>query len=169
MKTKLFLVLVLTAILFSCSGRNMISRKVVIDDEPMLLGKTDQEQLFFDFPEWREVYDAYSPDPEAIKILKNNKKNIGVEIFFGTWCGDSRRDVPAFLKIVEMTRFIPEENISLFAVDRQKKTPGGSETGKNIERVATFLFYSEGEEIGRIVEFPDDTLEKDMVLILGVK
>jgi len=169
MKIKSLSLLFITTVLLSCTTQKMISKKVMSDDEPMLLGKTSQEQLFFDFPEWREIYDAYKPDPEAIKILSNNKKNIRVEIYFGTWCSDSRRDVPAFLKIVDMTRYIPKENISLFALDRNKKMPGEGESGKNIERVATFIFYSGDKEIGRIVEFPDDTLEKDMVMILGVE
>jgi hypothetical protein len=33
----------------------------------------------------------------------------------------------------------------------------------NIERVPTFIFKRGGEEIGRIIETPDESLEADML------
>ena len=37
----------------------------------------------------------------------------------------------------------------------------------DIELVPTFIFYRNGEELGRIVETPEDTLEKDLAEIVN--
>ena len=44
--------------------------------------------------------------------------------------------------------------------------PAGEEGGMNITHVPTFIFYRDGLELGRIVEYPNRTIEKDMVEIL---
>lgn len=145
----------------------MKHQTVVIDDEPMLLGETTQDQLFFDFPKWKNVYNSYIPKKDVVEKLKSISGPLRVEVFFGTWCSDSRRDVPAFLKIINSDKTLSSMPYKLFAVDRSKHTPDGLAVKRGIERVATFIFYKNETEIGRIVEFPDDTIEEDMAFILG--
>ncbi|MEM1407485.1 MAG: hypothetical protein AAGG59_11970, partial [Bacteroidota bacterium] len=45
-------------------------------------------------------------------------------------------------------------------------SPGREESGQNIHRVPTFIFHKNGEEIGRIVESPKESLEVDMLKIV---
>lgn len=47
-----------------------------------------------------------------------------------------------------------------------KKSPQHEETGKNIVRVPTIIIEQKGVEIGRIIEFPKTSLEKDLLSIL---
>jgi len=75
----------------------------------------------------------------------------------GTWCGDSKREVPRFIKVLEAANF-PVDNLKIVAVDRRKeqykKSPTGEEWGLSIKRVPTFIFYKNGKESNRIIESP---------------
>ena len=87
----------------------------------------------------------------------------------GTWCGDSKREVPRFYNILETAQF-PLDRLTLVAVsgnrDTYKQSPGGEEEGLSIHRVPTFIFYKNGQEINRIVESPVETLEADIAAIV---
>ena len=80
----------------------------------------------------------------------------------GTWCSDSRREVPRFYKILDEIEY-PSENVSLINVNRDIEGLGDEVTGLEIHFVPTFIFYRNDEEIGRIVEIPYESLEKDML------
>lgn len=83
----------------------------------------------------------------------------------GSWCGDSQEQVPRFLKIMDAIGF-SENNITIYCVDRNKKTDKGETDNLKITLVPTFIFYKDGKEIGRIVETPKTTLEKEMLEII---
>ena len=85
---------------------------------------------------------------------------------WGTWCGDSKRETPRFYKVMEAADFNFKKNFKLVAVNRGKKTPDNLQEGKNIIRVPTFIFYKKGKEIGRYVEYPRESMEKDFLKIL---
>lgn len=81
----------------------------------------------------------------------------------GTWCHDSKREVPGFYKILDQNA----ENIEMIALDRKKQTPNGETNGMEITNKPTFIFYIDGLEMNRIVETPVESLERDMVKILS--
>ncbi len=140
------------------------------EQEQMLLGKISVSELReAPYGNWFDArYKKYKVKDTQIKDLKSQLNAIDIKIFMGTWCSDSRREVPRFYKIMEVVEF-PSENIELIAVDRVKTTPDHLETGLNIIRVPTFIFYKNGEELGRIVENPIESLEADMLRILSGK
>lgn len=118
-------------------------------------------------------FDSYVPDLAAIDQLKNvGYKGVTVEIFFGSWCGDSKREVPRMLKVLSLITF-PEKQVKLIGLGGSdsiyKKSPGAEERGKGIYRVPTFIVYKNGKELGRINEFPVYTFEKDFFTILSGK
>ena len=84
----------------------------------------------------------------------------------GTWCGDSRRETPSLYKILDATNF-NYKNFTLITVSREKSTPKGFEKNMDIVYVPTIIFYRNGEEIGRFVEFAQESLEKDMLAIVS--
>ena len=124
------------------------------------------------FPEFKTMYDtmyeSYAPDAETITALKALMDGVKVTIVMGTWCGDSKLQVPHFYKITDQLG-ITEQDMTLICVDGEKKAENGLIDNMNIERVPTFIFYKEGKEIGRIVESPKDTLEKDALALLSQK
>jgi hypothetical protein len=134
----------------------------------LLYGPTNAPQLFFDFPDWKSEYAEYQPDPIIINELKPDSL-LAVEIFFGTWCEDSQREVPHFLKIIDRSHFCSADNMYFYAVDRNKQLNTDLCNVRNIDRVATFIFYRSGNEIGRIIESPLHTLEQDIYTIINKK
>jgi thiol-disulfide isomerase/thioredoxin len=87
-------------------------------------------------------------------------------IVMGTWCGDSRREVPRFFKIMDKLGW--DRNIvDIYAVDRSKTLPEFEALDINVERVPTFFFYNSNKLVGTIVESPEGTLELDMVNIVN--
>ncbi|MCZ4222302.1 thioredoxin family protein [Pedobacter rhodius] len=125
------------------------------------------------FPEFKEMYDplyaAYIPDAATMIELKKLVKKEHVKIVFGTWCSDSKVNVPNFFKVLDALQF-KEKNVAIIAVDGHKKAENGLINGLNIEKVPTFIIYDKkGKELGRIVEHPKTTLEGDFLMILKKK
>jgi len=111
-------------------------------------------------------YKNYKTDKETIKKIKKNINGVSVLCFMGTWCGDSKRETPRFYKIMEEANFDFKRNFKLIALNRSKKTPDNLQLGLKIIRVPTFIFYKDEEEIGRYVEYPRESMEKDILKIL---
>lgn len=166
MKKTTFIIFALI-ILISCKE---IVNKVTVDDKtgkPMLVGVTDRSAFELpDFSEWyNNEYIGYESDEFIIGQIKELSASIDIQIFMGTWCSDSRREVPRFLKILNVSEF-NQNKLQIINVDRQKESPTHEERNKNIEFVPTFIIKKNGNEIGRIVEFPIITLESDLLYIL---
>lgn len=157
-----FVFVTLTSLLLACG---LSSQKVMIKGQEMLYGETSREQIFFDYPEWEKGYQSFHPDEAITAGLSGKGDGVRVEIFYGTWCGDSRREVPHFFKIADAAN-LQFDNVTLWAVDRSKKVDGDRADRMNIRRVATFIFFRGNEEIGRIIERPKASLEADMLQIL---
>jgi thioredoxin-related protein len=122
------------------------------------------------FPEFKEMYnplyESYSPDAVTMIELKKLIKKQKIKIILGTWCSDSKVNVPNFYKILDALKF-KEKNIEIIAVDGLKKAENGIIDNLDIVSVPTFIFYDKnGVEIGRIIEHPKKTLEADFLAIL---
>ena len=146
--------------------------KTIIDpklEKEVLIGKCDREGLKSEvFAEYyNEGYNNYVPDENIIRQLKKKKKGLNITIVMGSWCGDSKDQVPKFYKILDQIGF-KESKVELISVDGVKTAGDEVISGLNIQRVPTFLFYKDGREIGKIVETPTSSLEKDMLLILSL-
>ncbi|MBT3251622.1 MAG: thioredoxin family protein [Candidatus Marinimicrobia bacterium] len=135
--------------------------------DPMLVGIGQKTDLMMGhFGEWfNEEYDNYNGDENLINASKDLLTGIKIETYLGTWCGDSRREVPRLYKILDEIKF-PINVMGLIFVNRDKKSGHGVEDGKNIHHVPTIIFYKNGEEIGRIIESPVESLEEDIFNIL---
>lgn len=140
-------------------------------NKEVMLNLCTREELA-SFPEMKEVYTsgyaAYSPDPAILSTLKTLIKGKKVTIVMGTWCGDSKLQVPHFYKIMDLAG-VPAAAITLICVDGEKKAGKGLIDHLKIERVPTFIFTENNQEIGRITESPLSTLEEDSIKILTKK
>jgi hypothetical protein len=138
-----------------------------VKNEKMLIGPCTRE-VFYDtaFSNWfNESYNNYHYDEQILNQLKPILNNIKIKVVLGTWCGDSKDFVPAFLKILDQLDF-SDENLELICVDRKKKGFENEVDGLDIHFVPTYIFYRDEVEIGRIVELPNQTLERDFLEIL---
>lgn len=137
----------------------------------MLLGHCSRSCLLESpYKEWFEKnYADYSVDTVTAKKLKPLLRDKTLLVFLGTWCGDSRREVPPLAKIVDYCG-LKDSQLQLVMVDYRegmyKQSPQHEERGRNIFRVPTIIIYSGRKEIGRIIEFPKQSLEKDLLSIL---
>lgn len=123
------------------------------------------------FPEFKESYDSnyasYKSDSTAFTELSKSLKGKKITIVLGTWCGDSKYQVPHFLKIMDALK-IDEDKITIIAVDGAKHAENGLIDSLKITNVPTFIFFDKkGNEVGRITEHPKESLEKDMLKILA--
>jgi hypothetical protein len=89
----------------------------------------------------------------------------GIKVILGTWCRDSREQLPRFMKILDCLQY-NTTLLELICVDKLKKADSLDISGLKIEKVPTFIFYFNGTEKGRIIETPVLTIEQDMNHIL---
>jgi thiol-disulfide isomerase/thioredoxin len=140
--------------------------------KPMLLGKITIEELQQEpFAEWYQMEsDGYEVDTELTNAI-SDPGQYTYEVFLGTWCGDSRREVPRMEKIFSEMG-IDMSNVLIVTLDRDKISPNGEQEGKDIRYVPTLIVNKDNQEIGRIVESPSSetaTLESDLFEIsLGI-
>jgi len=166
MKNLYFIFIVL--ICFACKDQAI--NIAVLDEEEdtmMLLGPANEEGLQqAPFNSWyTTTYADYKVNDSLIALLKPELKDVSIKLFMGTWCEDSQRETPSFYKILDASNF-NLDNLQLTAVDRDKVTPQKLEENLNITNVPTIIFYKDGEEMNRIVEYPIESLEQDILHIL---
>jgi len=167
-RCKFFCFSIVIALLSGCiSYTKPDSKKVFKDGVNILYGEITRDDLFSEFPAWYDNYSEYEPDSIIIKALSGSNPDLKIEIFLGTWCSDSRREVPKFFKIVDESKFVQNNQIKLWAVDRHKTLESGLTDKREITNVATFIVYKNEGEIGRIIELPEsDNIEADLLLIV---
>lgn len=164
-----FLLLATTTI----SVSQNINQEIKIEkQQPFLVGEINLDGLLSNsYKDWfQSNLESYQVDLTQIESIKEELTSYKILVFMGTWCGDSKREVPRFIKILKTVNF-PMENLKIIAVDKRKthykKSPQGEEWGLNIRRVPTFIFYKNGREINRIIESPVTSLEEDIKVIVN--
>tara|TARA_R110001632_G_scaffold166710_3_gene285124 strand:+ start:515 stop:1057 length:543 start_codon:yes stop_codon:yes gene_type:complete len=137
-------------------------------DDPILLGKTKRSQLHADpYSKWfTPTYEEYVVDTTTVKAIGSKLRDAHLTIFMGSWCEDSHLQIPSLFKVLDEAGFNPN-HYTLITVSEEKDTPNGLEKGKSIINVPTIIVNMEGQEIGRIVEYPIESLEKDLEKILN--
>ena len=117
-------------------------------------------------PEWKKIYDAYTPDAELIANLRNRAPELKADVYFGYWCDDSKNNVPVFLKILD-TLNVPEFKVNFYEVERKANADQKYYVeDMMVEKVPTFIFYANDFELGRIVENPKNSILQDMMIIV---
>lgn len=152
----------------------LISASIVhAQKDPRLLGMCSTKDFERDpYAAWyKPGYEGYVPNADVIAQLKKaGPEKTTVKIVFGSWCGDSKRELPRMLKVLHVAGF-PEKNIQLIGVydslDIYKQGPKREERGLHVYRVPTFIMYQKDKEIGRIVEYPVESLERDLLKIVS--
>ncbi len=152
-------------------AQKKVTNRVITSENgtKMLTGEFNREALEeADFKGWyNQEYDSYEVEKSKLRALKG-LRNYRIEVFIGTWCPDSRRELPRLYKILDDIKF-SQNRLKVIGVNRQKKSFNGEEINKNIIRVPTIIVYNnKKEEVGRIVESPvSGYLEEDLAQIVN--
>lgn len=167
MKNNILIMLLITV--FGCNSSissNKNSSETELDYVD-IIGVFDRKELTKDpHKTWfNKNYKDYEFDKKTIDKLKPLFKDVEIKIFMGTWCSDSRKELPVFFKLMDKLK-INNNKIEMIGMTLEKTTPDSLELNQNIINVPTFIFKKNGNEINRIVEFPIETIEKDILEIL---
>ncbi|MFY0697439.1 MAG: thioredoxin family protein [Balneola sp.] len=109
--------------------------------------------------------ERYKPDPEIIAKLNTIQDSVLVDVFMGMWCHDSKREIPAFFKIMESIDN-PLITANYTALEYRRRGPKDIIKENNIKRTPTFIIYKNGKEVGRIIEEVEVSMESDLYKII---
>lgn len=134
----------------------------------ILVGKFDKEDLEqAAFSKWfNSGYDDFKPSEEAMKTIEKNIGDYEIVAFMGTWCPDSRRETPKVYRILDDAGY-DMSKLTFYGVNRQKTTTDNIEKEYNLDRVPTVIFFKDGKEVNRFVEYPRDSIEEDFAKIVS--
>lgn len=133
--------------------------------EPVLVGQVTREQIESAVPDWVRVQVQAEIDEDAAQALATVPP-AEITVYLGTWCSDSRREVPRFWRALDQTGGMVPFTVEYVAVDEDKREPAGLLEGVDLQYVPTFVVRRDGEEIGRVVEVARDGIEGDLLALL---
>jgi len=136
---------------------------------PVWYGLLDPARLDAQIAGWREEREAYRPRPDLVDLLATARMRYGVVAAMGTWCGDSREQIPRLQAVLKaLGERSPFAEPVLIGGDRGKGYPPDLWRFGAVELVPTVVITLEGQEVGRIVETPaSGSVDEDLVRILA--
>lgn len=134
-------------------------------DEKYLLGWTSADSICLAMPTVKPDEGSYQPDQEAVAELRRWQSPIEILVFVGSWCSDTRHELPGFLKTLHGADN-PAFRVRYFGLDRSKQDSAGIALRHGITSVPTFIFLRDGQELGRIVEQPAGPMEQEWLRVL---
>jgi len=137
-------------------------------EEGVLVGPVTREKVEAS-PEWVQAEVEAKPDPNVAAALASVPAGAEVEIFLGTWCGDSRREVPRFWKAVDAAGGSVPFQVHYVGVDHAKKQPAAEIAREGVLYLPTFIVRRGGHEVGRVVESSPNGIESDLLALLTGK
>ena len=129
-----------------------------------IVGITSSEEIRATHRVFDIYINRYESDSTALAYLTNFDESITITVLFGTWCHDSKKQVPAFIKTMDLAKN-PKIQVTYIGVNRQKSDTEGAAKVYNLQYTPTFIIFRDENEIGRIVEKPTESIEKDLVEI----
>ena len=137
----------------------------------VLKGFITKQELATDssFKWFAENQKGYTPDQNALQLLRANRDSINIIAFGGTWCGDTKFILPKFFVLADAAG-LSQDRITLLGVDHNKKTIQHLSEALGITNVPTLIVMKNGKELGRVVEYGHTGLfDKDLAEILAKK
>ena len=133
---------------------------------PVLTGEVTREQIEESVPDWVAEEVTAQPDMSAAQALAAVSPGAEVTVYLGTWCGDSKRELPRLWRALDETGGAAPVAFRYVAVGRDKKEPVALTEGADLRYVPTFVVERDGREVGRIVEESPHGVERDLLALL---
>ncbi len=143
--------------------------------ELLLIGVIDQK-IFYDSSEFKFIskwflpeYNQYVFDSSSVNYLRTKiDSTVYIDVVFGTWCSDSKREIPRLMRILDEINF-DKSRLKLISLDRNKGAGLIDISNYNIKLIPTIIIKRGNTEIGRIIEAAVDTIEEDLLKVLEQK
>ena len=167
MRTILLSIVFLFPIVFQPTTHNDLNNEVTVNGLTYLYGEINREGLLSaNYQSWFKArYDAYTPNKERLQECNEAAlEGVSVKLLMATWCGDSKRNVPVFYKIMDELGF-DENKLQVWALDRSKRGPNNEQTRFGVSRVPTMIFYRDDVEMGRFVERPQPGQKLEDIIV----
>jgi hypothetical protein len=147
---------------------NTIIKDPDLNNKEVMVGKCNRDGLKSGVygAYFNSQYESYQPVEKYVEKMKKKINLVDITIVVGTWCSDSKIQVGRFFKVLDMAGY-NEKRATIIGVSRKKIAFTINIDHLNIERVPTFIVYQNGKELGRIIETPKKSLEKDLAKIIS--
>ena len=132
-----------------------------------MTGTVEREEIEAAVPDWVQAEVEAPLDRETAAALAAVEPGAEITVFLGTWCGDSRREVPRFWRALDESGGLVPFTVRHIGVSRDKKAPAELVTANDIRYVPTFIVTRNGAEVGRIVESAPHGVEADLLALLS--
>jgi hypothetical protein len=121
---------------------------------------------------WNKYLDAdYVPDAASVQQIRSalGAGDISFRLIAAAWCSDSREEMPRLYAVFAQCGVQPDDEVELWGVNLSKTEPADLVRANALEYVPTLIVLKKGVEIGRVVENPVQSWERDIAAILQKK
>ncbi|ABE53743.1 conserved hypothetical protein [Shewanella denitrificans OS217] len=132
--------------------------------QDMLTGELTPEMLL-SLATFADSHQAYQLDEDKIADLSELTQDTEIVTLVGTWCPDCYREVPRLIKILASLNS-PHISTRYIGLDRDKRDKQGLGAKFEFSRIPTIIIMQNNQEVGRIVERPNTSLEQALLDIL---
>jgi len=153
--------------LFTLAFFSLLSVSVIADsNKDFAVGVISENKLLNDFSDFNQNFKEFSVSEQEREMIALWPETLKIDVYFGTWCHDSEREVPKLLKLLKANKHVTAK---LIALDYQKQDPQHLAKESRIKYTPTIIIYLDGskkEELGRIIERPNKSLVEDINQLL---
>lgn len=120
----------------------------------MLKGVVKRDLLENDtaFSWFRQNQTGYTPNTDAVSLLRAKGGSAHFLVLGGTWCGDTQALLPKFYLLMDAAG-VGGDQLEFVAVDRQKHALNSLPEDMHLAHTPTFIVLKGGKEVGRVVEW----------------
>jgi thiol-disulfide isomerase/thioredoxin len=111
--------------------------------------------------DFAQNYAQYKPTESQLSAMQS-LKNKQIYVMFGSWCHDSQREVPRFMKLLDSSG-VQVQKVSFIAVDRDKNDKTGISGELKLRYTPTFVVFDGDREVARIIEKPQGDIASDFL------
>ncbi len=139
------------------------NRGEIVYNGPTTFEDLEQEPTFTWLGEGAK---AYEPDGAKIIYLLNKLPLYNIVVVMGTWCEDSHNMLPKLYRVLSDTDY-PMSQLTMYGVDRDKKSKTGIEKKYNVSNIPAIILLKDDKEVGRITEVVNKSVEADLAQIIA--
>jgi hypothetical protein len=120
----------------------------------MLKGVVKRQLLENDtaFGWFHQNQSGYTPNTDAVSVLRAKGEKVRFLVFGGTWCEDTQTLLPRFYLLLDAAG-IGSDQVKFVAVDRQKHALDHLPETMHLAHTPTFIVLKGDKEAGRVVEY----------------